>query len=120
MPDLKQVIVVRSDLGMGKGKIASQVSHASLEAAFKAKKDNQWSQWFKEWRSKGGKKIVVKVNSEEELIEIRKDIQILDIPSVLIEDAGHTQIPPGTKTCLGIGPVPSEKIDPYTEELDLL
>ena len=120
MKELKQVIVIRSDLGMGKGKIAAQVSHASLESALKAKQKKEWNKWFQEWRKKGGKKIVVKVNSEQKLINLKTDIQTQKIPHSLITDAGHTQIPPNTKTCLGIGPAPNQIIDPYTKDLDLL
>ena len=120
MTDYKQVIIVRSDLGMGKGKIAAQVSHASLESAIKAKEKNEWNKWFQKWRQAGGKKIIVKVNSEKDLINLKADLQTQNIPHALIKDAGHTQVPPNTKTCLGIGPAPTQKIDPYTKELDLL
>ena len=64
--DLKQVIIVRSDLGMGKGKIAAQASHASVIASFEAKKHEVT--WFDTWFRHGMGKIVVKVGSDEELL----------------------------------------------------
>ncbi|MBM3309841.1 MAG: peptidyl-tRNA hydrolase [Candidatus Altiarchaeales archaeon] len=111
--ELKQVIVVRSDLKLGKGKMAAQVAHASVTAADK-------SSWKKDWISEGQKKTVVKCSGEKELVELLKQANNAKLPSALIEDAGLTQIPAGTKTCLGIGPAPVEQIDRITGNLKLL
>jgi PTH2 family peptidyl-tRNA hydrolase len=110
---LKQVIVVRSDLKLGKGKTAAQVAHASISAADK-------SPWKGEWISEGQKKTVVKCSGEKELLELLKHAGNAKLPTALIEDAGLTQIPAGTKTCLGIGPAPEEQIDKITGKLKLL
>jgi len=111
--ELKQVIVVRSDLKLGKGKLAAQVAHASVSAADK-------SPWKKEWINLGQKKTVVKCSGEKELLDLMKRASVQNLPVALIEDAGLTQIPAGTKTCLGIGPAPVEQIDKITGKLKLL
>ena len=69
MANMKQVIVVRIDLDMGKGKIAAQVGHACVLGAEHVRKSNP--DWFKEWWS-GQEKIVVKVTSLKELEEIKE------------------------------------------------
>ncbi|MBU0761979.1 MAG: peptidyl-tRNA hydrolase Pth2 [Candidatus Altiarchaeota archaeon] len=111
--DFKQVIVVRSDLKMGKGKIAAQAGHAAVSAAEK-------SQYKKEWLGQGQKKTVLKVDSEAELIRILQEAKDRGLPVCMIEDAGHTQLEPGTRTCVGIGPAPADELDRLTGELKLL
>lgn len=66
------------------------------------------------------KKVVLKVSSEEELMELYYLIKQSDLPCSLITDAGHTQIEPSTKTCLCVGPGPDEEIDKLTGHLKLL
>jgi len=111
---LKQAIIIRSDLKLGKGKAASQVAHASLSSYKKADKDIA-----KEWEKTGGKKVVLKVGSEKELLELFERMK-QEIPCALIRDAGHTQIEPGTITCFGAGPADEELIDKYAKGLRLL
>ena len=115
---MKQVIVARADLKMGKGKLAAQVAHASLAAAEEARSRRE--PWFTEWRSQGQKKIVVKVQGEDELRELLKKARAKKLPAALIEDAGLTQLEPGTATCLGLGPAPEEELDPITGDLTLM
>jgi len=69
MTNVKQVIVVRNDLGMGKGKIAAQVGHACVLGAEHVRKSNP--DWFEEWWG-GQEKVVVKVDSLKELEQIKK------------------------------------------------
>ena len=114
---LKQVIIVRADLGMGKGKIASQVGHACVLGAENVRKSKP--EWFSKWWA-GQAKIVLKVNSETELEKIKRDAIEMGLPWAEVTDAGHTQIAPGTFTCLSIGPAPEEQIDKITSELKLL
>ncbi|MDH2901121.1 MAG: peptidyl-tRNA hydrolase Pth2 [archaeon] len=118
MADLKQVIVVRTDLKMGKGKLAVQVAHASVSALEQARKLKP--KWVEAWFAQNQRKICVKVSSDKELRILKGRIDDEELPSALIEDAGLTQLEPGTLTCLGIGPVPSEIADRYTGELKLL
>jgi len=116
--DFKQVIVVRRDLGMGTGKIAAQVAHAAVMAADKTRQKKP--DWFEDWFNRSQAKVVVKVKSMDELIEVRKRAESLKLPVVQVQDSGLTQIPPGTSTCIGIGPAPSELIDKVTRDLKLL
>jgi len=113
----KQVIILRVDLKMSEGKIAAQAGHAAVSAAEKARKRNPgwWSAWMKE----GQCKIAVKARSKQELLELEKEAKKLKLPSALITDMGLTELPPGTVTCLGIGPAPSNHVDKITGTLNL-
>jgi len=117
MSEIKQVIIVRTDLDMGKGKIAAQVGHACVLGAEHVRKSNR--DWFDTWWN-GQEKIVLKVSSLKELEGIKQGAIELDLPWSQVTDAGHTQISPGTTTCISIGPAPEERIDKITVELKLL
>ena len=114
----KQVIVIRSDLKMGRGKIAAQAGHAAVSATEEARK--HMKKWWKAWLDEGQCKIAVKVKSEEELLKLEKMAEKSGLPYALISDRGLTQLKPGTTTCLAIGPAPSSKVDKITEKLALL
>jgi PTH2 family peptidyl-tRNA hydrolase len=116
--EFKQVIVVRKDLRMGTGKIASQVGHAAVLGVEESRKSNKL--WLKNWFEEGQPKIVVKVNDLEELLEVLKDAEDLRVPVIVVQDRGLTQIPSGTLTCICLGPAPSDIIDKVTSELKLL
>ncbi len=111
----KQVIVVRKDLKIGKGKIAAQVAHASLEAYKKANEDARNA-----WSSEGSKKVVVKAKDLNELLSILTKARRLKLPCSVIRDAGKTQVKSGTITAIGIGPAEEGKIDKVTKDLKLL
>ena len=115
--EFKQVIVVRTDLKMGKGKIAAQSAHASVEALLKTQQKH--FEWSEEWLQKGMQKVVLKVSSQKELVELFEKVK-KELPASLIHDAGRTQVEKGSITCIGIGPAPESKIDKYTKELKLL
>jgi PTH2 family peptidyl-tRNA hydrolase len=115
---MKQVIVARVDLKMGKGKLAAQVAHASLSAAEIAMTAH--GDWYDRWKEEGQPKIVVKVQSEDELVELFRKSKSARLPATLIEDRGLTQLQPGTLTCLGLGPGPESQIDAITGKLKLL
>jgi peptidyl-tRNA hydrolase, PTH2 family len=117
MVNIKQVIVVRTDLEMGKGKIAAQVGHACVLGAENVRKSHP--DWFDKWWG-GQEKVVVKVSNPKELEEIKKHAIDLNLPWSEVTDAGHTQIAPGTTTCISIGPAPEDLIDKITGELKLL
>ena len=118
----KQVIVVRADLGMSKGKIAAQAAHASLEAAMKTMSTDKISKEgiFESWRKEGMKKVVLKVESEQAILRLRDLCVRNGIRHALIKDAGLTEIPPGTTTALGIGPDEEKKINVITKDLNAL
>jgi PTH2 family peptidyl-tRNA hydrolase len=111
----KQVIVVRRDLRLDKGKLAAQVAHASLEAYKKAEPSA-----IEAWEAEGSKKVVVEANGLKELLDLQKKARTLGLPCSLIRDAGRTQLKPGTITCLGIGPDSEESIDKVTGRLKML
>jgi len=111
----KQVIVLRKDLKMGLGKSIVQACHASLGAYKRAKPTAR-----KLWEREGAKKVVVKIDSLEELLKLYEKARNLKLPCFLVKDAGLTQLPPGTITALGIGPASEEKIDKVTGTLKLL
>lgn len=117
---MKQVIVVRKDLNMSPGKAAAQCCHASLMAFLNTqstcKKDI--GVWFED----GQTKIIVSVDTEEELVELQKKIEadkLLQGRTYLVRDAGHTELKGQNLTTLGIGPCKPEHIDKYTGKLKL-
>lgn len=114
----KQVIAVRTDLGMSKGKTAVQVAHGAISAAERARvvQESVWRAWLRE----GQKKVVVKVSTESALINLNRQAAMENLPHALIKDAGMTELPPGTATVVGIGPAKSDEIDRITGELKLL
>ena len=113
---MKQVIIVRKDLDMGKGKIAAQVAHASFGAARSATSKNMG-----DWEKDGSKKVVLKTDGgQEELIELQKEAKREGLATFLVKDAGKTQLEPGTITALGIGPNDDEEIDKVAGHLKLL
>ena len=114
MKQFKQVILVRKDLQLSKGKIAAQVSHASVESLLKSHKDD-----VQEWHDQGMKKSVLKIADLKELLEFKKKAENAGLVVALITDAGHTEIPAGTVTCLAIGPDDEKKIDNITGRLKL-
>jgi len=98
---------------MDKGKLSSQVAHASLEAALKSNKLN-------EWKKKGTKKVILKVKDERELLHYYELAKKNNLTNALIKDAAKTFFKVPTITCLAIGPDKEEKIDKVTKELKML
>ena len=111
----KQVILVRDDLKLPKGKLSSQVAHASVDAILKSDK-----KMIGFWKTEGGKKIVLKVKDEKELFKYKQIAEESGLKTALITDAGHTVVEPGTITCLGIGPDLEEKIDKVSGKLKMM
>ncbi len=121
--DIKQVIVMRKDLNMRKGKMISQGSHASMSfLALKIKNaDTSLTPEMELWLNGTFTKICVSVDTEEELLEIHQKAKDANLEVHLITDSGKTEfagIP--TNTCLAIGPNNSEEIDKITGHLKLL
>jgi PTH2 family peptidyl-tRNA hydrolase len=111
---MKQGIVARADLGMGEGKLAAQVAHASLMAYETADRSAQ-----SEWKGGGQKKVVLKADGEWALFELADRAERDGLPRAIVRDAGHTQLEPGTVTALAIGPASEERVDAITGELSL-
>lgn len=115
---VKQVIAVRSDLKMGKGKLAAQVAHGAVAGMEETRR--RQPEWVEEWLQEGQPKIVVRVGGLDELLALKVEAEEADIPLALVQDRGLTQLPPGTITCLALGPAPSDRLDPITGRLKLL
>jgi PTH2 family peptidyl-tRNA hydrolase len=116
--EYKMVIVTRSDLLLSAGKLAAQVSHAAVTCTLLTKKNKP--EWFAKWQREGAKKVVVKVETLEEFYPLKEKADRLGLSTTIVSDAGHTEIPEGTQTVLGIGPAPSNLIDQVTGGLALL
>jgi PTH2 family peptidyl-tRNA hydrolase len=137
----KQMIVMRRDLKMRKGKIAAQAGHACVEATLMAlaregrldqvrvTPDGSWvyldhdqadSSALCDWFDAGVAKVCVYVDSEEELLEVARQGRQRGFLVALIRDAGFTEFHgEPTYTCLAFEPLPAEDIDPITGELPL-
>lgn len=110
----KQVILLRTDLRMGRGKAIAQCCHASLGAVEMAGKDV-----VRRWEEEGAKKVVLSTTLVE-LRSILRKLRSSDLPYFLVRNRGKTQLKPGTPTCLAIGPAEESKVDELTAGLRLL
>lgn len=136
--ETKQVIVVRKDLGMRRGKEIAQGCHASLAVFFNMMKQQNGgeidtksgkkyscefehnSEAMHQWMTDGFRKICVCVNSEQELIDVYNKAKAAGLPCSLIKDAGHTEFGGvATFTTVAIGPGLDEEINKITGSLKL-
>lgn len=117
---MKLALVVRTDVGMKKGKIASQCAHAAVSCYKKAL--TQAPDVLKLWELTGQPKIVLRTEGDGEqcLVQLVEKAKALGLVSVLIRDAGHTQVANGSITAIGIGPGESALVDQVTIHLKLL
>lgn len=113
---MKQVIVVRKDLTMRKGKLAAQVGHACVKSVI----DNELDERIEYWLKDGMSKIVVGCNSLDELFQLIGKARELNVMDSLIKDAGLTEFKQPTYTCVAIGPDEDELVDQVTGHLKLL
>ena len=111
------MIAVRTDLGMGRGKIAAQVGHACVMGAERARGSRP--EWYGEWMD-GQKKVVVRAGGMADIDGLRRKAAAAGLPWAQVSDAGHTQLEPGTTTCISIGPAPAELVDRVTGGMRLL
>lgn len=126
--DVKQVIVMRRFPNLRIGKYISQACHATMGIFFKNLKSNSDGgyclgslPYFKEYIEGRFKKIVVYVDTEEELLSIFEKAQKEGIHASLIKDAGLTEFKNvATYTAVGLGPWKSEDINKITGHLKLL
>ncbi|CAH2051725.1 unnamed protein product, partial [Iphiclides podalirius] len=116
--EYKLVLVVRTDLNMGKGKMAAQCSHAAVGAFEKAQKKDP--EGLKCWQMTGQAKIALKTDSVDEIKQIADNAKKMGLITSLIKDAGRTQIAPNSITVLGVGPAPKDIVDKVTGHLKLL
>lgn len=112
---MKQAIVLRSDLEMSSGKKITQACHASL-GAFRCSHSLKRKKWIEE----GARKIVLEVKNIDELMKIMEKCKSLKVPCYLVQDAGLTELKPGTITALGIGPDENKTVDKIIGSMKLL
>jgi PTH2 family peptidyl-tRNA hydrolase len=117
---MKQVIILRTDLNMSAGKAAAQASHASLMAFLQTAQ--KYPQKIENWFKTGQGKIILEVNSEDEIKRIytglTDDETGKDI-CYLVRDSGLTELKGMEYTALGIGPFDKDYINQFTKHLKL-
>lgn len=113
--ELVQYIIINNEIKMDCGKKCSQAAHASVSVLEKID-----SKTIENWKQQGMKKIVLKINSTQELIKKFQELKNKKLPVSLITDAGKTQIPSGSKTAFACGPIEQEQGEQYFKELKLL
>ncbi|EAN34097.2 Peptidyl-tRNA hydrolase PTH2 family protein [Theileria parva strain Muguga] len=116
--EYKLVLCVRTDLCMGKGKIAAQCGHASIGAYADSVRNN--NPYVYKWFNDGQKKVVLKINDYDEMREIKKQAKLKGVNTHVTIDAGRTQIPSGSCTVIAVGPGPEPLLDKITGHLKLL
>ena len=124
---VKQLIVMRHDLKMRRGKQIAQGAHAAMSFICNRLQERgavsleEFSEVEKSWLTGSFAKVCCRVGSEEELMRIYEDASTAGLEVHLITDSGKTEfhgVP--TRTCLAIGPDTADKIDAITGELQLL
>jgi len=114
MLNYKQCIVVRNDLKISCGKLCVQVSHASIDSYLISNRIIR-----RAWHREGQKKVILEVNSEQELLDLEEKLQLHALECAMIYDLGLTELKPNTLTCMGIEIQDNETLDAVTGELKL-
>ncbi|KAF7287668.1 putative peptidyl-tRNA hydrolase 2 [Rhynchophorus ferrugineus] len=115
--EVRLILGVRNDLKMQKGKVAAQCGHGAMAAY--AKTLNTSQKLLKEWLKSGGTKIALRVESEEQMLDLERKAKSVNVLSCIIRDAGQTQVAPGSRTVIAIGPAPKSVLDKITGHLKL-
>ncbi|KAF8388924.1 hypothetical protein HHK36_025606 [Tetracentron sinense] len=100
--ELKMVLVVRQDLKMGAGKIASQCAHAAT--GMYAEMMQSQRSLLRQWEQCGQPKIVVSCKNQQEMNKLKEAAESIGLPTFIVADAGRTQVLAGSRTVLAIGP----------------
>ncbi|XP_021847768.1 uncharacterized protein [Spinacia oleracea] len=116
--ELKMVLVVRQDLKMGTGKIASQCAHAATGMYAELMLSQRFL--LRQWEQCGQAKIVVTCKNQKEMNKLQQDAESIGLPTFVVADAGRTQIAAGSKTVLAIGPGSKASVDSVTGKQRLL
>ena len=121
MKRIKQVILIRRDLNMRRGKEIAQGSHASMAFLLdRIESGTEWSENEKLWMKEGQAKVCLQIASEEELLSFAEKAKAAGLQSFVIRDSGRTEFAgQETFTACGIGPDDAEKIDAVTGTLKL-
>lgn len=110
---MKQVILIREDVDMSRGKSVAQGAHASVLAVRDASEEAV-ENWLAD---SAGTKITLSVESEDELRSLIDSAE--ELPTGIISDLGRTEIESGTTTAGAIGPANEDAIDEITGHLGL-
>lgn len=113
----KMVLVVRTDINMKPGKVASQCAHAAV-ACYQASSTRN-PELTRIWEAVGQPKVVLRCSGETTFYSLESRATKHKLIHALIKDAGRTELQPGTKTVLGIGPGKVEDVDAVTGHLKL-
>ena len=116
--EYKMVLVLRGELRLTAGKAAVQASHAAVILALAAEHRDPAA--FASWSATGQKKIALVVPTLTELEDLERAARARHVPTAWVEDAGLTEVAPGTRTCLGLGPAPTAELNAITGALPLL
>jgi peptidyl-tRNA hydrolase, PTH2 family len=116
--EYKVVLVLRGELRLTAGKAAVQAAHAAVMLYQAAERRDRGA--LDAWLAGGQKKIALEVATLPELEALERAARARQIPTVWVEDAGLTEVAPGTRTCLGLGPARTADVDAITGELPLL
>ncbi|XP_020570872.1 peptidyl-tRNA hydrolase 2, mitochondrial [Phalaenopsis equestris] len=116
--ELKMVLVVRQDLKMGAGKIASQCAHAATGMYAELLQSNR--SLLRQWEQCGQPKIVVTCKNQQEMNRLKGTADQYGLPTFIVADAGRTQVQAGSKTVLAIGPGKKAMVDSVTGKQRLL
>jgi PTH2 family peptidyl-tRNA hydrolase len=115
MFEYKQCIVVTTDVKISCPKLCVQIAHASIDSYRISQKKMR-----EEWHKEGQKKVVLSVDTTEELNNLIIKAELEHINYSLIRDMGYTEIKPDTITALGFEILPNEEIDKITKNLKIL
>ena len=116
--EYKMVLVLRGELRLTAGKLAVQAAHAAVMLTRAAERKN--SSALEAWLAGGQKKIALVVPTLADLEALERQAKARHIPTAWVEDAGFTEVPPGTRTCLGLGPARASDLDSVSGALPLL
>ncbi|XP_010253995.1 PREDICTED: peptidyl-tRNA hydrolase 2, mitochondrial [Nelumbo nucifera] len=116
--ELKMVLIVRQDLKMGMGKIASQCAHAAT--GIYAEMMQSQRSLLRQWEQCGQPKIVLSCKNQQEMNKLKEAAESIGLPTFVVADAGRTQVLAGSKTVLAIGPGRKSSVDSVTGKLRLL
>ena len=111
-------LIVRADLNLSAGKTAVQCAHAAVQCALQARRKH--ARLMERWSLYGARKICLVVDDLSSLHRLASEAQNANLSYHLVQDAGHTEVPPGTITVLGIGPAPRRSLDLITGDLSTL
>lgn len=112
------VLIVRGELRLTAGKAAVQTAHAAVLLSLRAQSRARAE--LEAWLAEGGMKVALVLDTLEEMEDVERRASRAGIPTVWVDDAGYTEVAPGTRTCLGLGPCAARLVDPITGEIPLL